>query len=234
MKDIVKAIEAEQEYIRVNLEGTQPNIHDYLDKYGYSDLEEFYRDKNEYYLKNLNWDIVHQPKIDLAVTHYDLEHKIPAFMYSIFTGETYAFVKSNYEHDEYLEELGYKVIHMGYHAKNGLILSFDGDLRVYLIIPDTIDVNAETFLEKIKDYLVSLGLNASTDNNDIMVDGRKVCGCSMFVINNMLNIVYQISFTDHIKEIEEICGETPKKPGYISQNVLTPEQLKNKFIEWLQ
>lgn len=34
-------------------------------------------------------------------------------------------------------------------------------------------------------------------------------------------------------KIERICGEMPKKPGYISQDILTPEQLKNKFLEWL-
>lgn len=234
MKDIVKAIEAEQDYIQLNLSGESPNIHDFLDTWGYSNLEEFHNDKIEYMLKCLNWDVVHQPKIDLAVTYYDLENQIPAFMYSVFTGENYAFVKTNYEHDHNLEDLGYKVIHMGYNTRNGLILSFDGDLRVYLIVPNNIDVNAETFLIKMNDYLNGLGLNSIVDGNDILVDGKKVCGSGMFVINDMLNIVYQINFTDHTDEIERICGEMPKKPGYISQDILTPEQLKNKFLEWLQ
>ena len=233
-KDIAKAIEAEEEYIRLTLAGESPDIHDFLDQWGYSNLKTFHNDKVEYQLKQLDWDIVHQPKIDLAVTEYDLTNKIPAFMYSIFTGETYAFVRNNYEHIKELEDMGYVVIKMGYNATNGLILSFDGDLRVYLIIPNTIDVDEITFLQKMKKYFVSLGLNAVVDNNDILVDNKKVCGSGLFTINGMLNIVYQISFTDHVEEIKRICGETAKEPGFIPQSILTPEQLKNKFIEWLQ
>lgn len=235
MKDIVKAIEAEKEYIQLNLQGEQPNIHDFLDTWGYSNLEEFHNDKVEYSLKHLDWEITSHPNIDIEFTEKYINNRLPGFMYSIgVENNPYAFVRNNYEHIAELENLGYTVIRFGYNTNNGLILSYDGDLRIYMVLPEEIDANAFIFLDKMKNYFVELGLNATIDNNDIMVDGKKVCGSGGFFMNKMRIIVFQVTFSDHVEEIKGICGETPKEPGFIPQNILTAEQLKDKFLEWLQ
>ena len=216
MKNIANAIKAEQEYVNLTLMGEQVNFMDFLSKFGYNNFKDFLNDKNDYKLKSLKWDVVCQPKIDLIVTNRNIALQKPAFMYSI------------------MQNMGYKVVSMGYNSENGVILSFDGDLRVYLIVPNTIDVDDITFLLKMKRYFVSLGLNAVVKDNDILVDGKKVCGSGMFSINGMLNIVYQINFTDHIKEIENVCGKGEKRPGFIPTNILTPETLKDEFISWIK
>ena len=70
--------------------------------------------------------------------------------------------------------------------------------------------------------------------NDVLVDGKKVCGSGMFSINGMLNIVYQINFTDHISEIEKVCGKGSLRPGFIPQDVITSEELKDEFVSWIK
>ena len=234
MKNIENAIRAEEEYIKLTLMGAGVNFMDLISKFGYQSFDEFRKDKIDYNLKSLKWDIVCQPKIDLIVTNKNIVLHKPAFMYSIYTGETYAFVKSDYPYKEHIQSLGYKIIPMGYNSENGLILSYDGDLRIYLIVPNTIDVNFDTFLHKISNHLVSLGLNSVVEENSILVDGKKVCGSGMFSINGMLNIVYQINFTDHSEEIERVCGKGRKSPGFIPSNVITPEELKDVFISWIK
>ena len=234
MKNIENAIKAEQEYVNLTLMGEQVNFMDFLSKFGYSNFKDFLNDKNDYKLKSLKWDVICQPKIDLIVTNKNIALQKPAFMYSIYTGETYAFVKTDYPYKEHLSEMGYKTIPMGYNSENGVILSFDGDLRIYLIVPNNIDVDDITFLLKLKNHFVSLGLNAVVKDNDILIDDKKVCGSGMFSINVMLNIVYQINFTDHIEEIEKICGKGRKRPGFIPNDIITPEELKDVFVSWIK
>ena len=205
-----------------------------LIKFGYKSFEEFKRDKIDYNLKSLNWDIVCQPKIDLILTNKNIALQKPAFMYSIYTGETYAFVTTDYPYKENMQNMGYKVVPMGYNSENGVILSYDGDLRIYLIVPNTTDVSIDTFLYKINEHLVSLGFNSVVSGNSILVDGRKVCGSGMFSINGMLNIVYQINFTNHSDEIEKVCGKGSIRPGFIPTDVLTPEELKDVFVSWIK
>jgi len=239
MKNIEKAIEAEQEYIQLNLQGEQPNIHDYLDQWGYSDLEEFHNDKIEYQLKNLDWTVIEQPRIDLSLVTWNVRDKVPSYMYAINTGEKYAFIKNGYENENELVDKGFTIVKFGYNATNetatsGLILSFDGDFRLYLLIPKHIDVSINLFLKKLNEYFIQLGLDSVVDGNDILIDGRKVCGSATFEAGDMTGFVCQVTFTDHIDEIKEICGERNKMPGFIPQNILTAYQLKDKFLEWLQ
>lgn len=239
MKNIVKAIEAEQEYIQLNLQGEQPNIHDFLDIWGYSNLEEFHNDKIEYQLRNLDWTVIEQPKIDLSLVTWNIKDEVPSYMYAINTGEKYAFVRNGYENENELIKRGFTIVKFGYNSTNetsssGLILSFDGDFRLYLLIPKYIDVLDNMFLKKLNEYFIQIGLNSVVDGNDILVDNKKVCGSATFEAGGMKGFVYQVTFTDHLDEINEICGERNKIPGFISQDVLTAYQLKDKFLEWLQ
>lgn len=239
MKDIGKAIEAEKEYIQLNLQGEQPNIHDFLDKWGYSDLEEFHNDKVEYQLKNLDWTVIEQPKIDLSLVTWNIKDEVPSCGYAIDTGEKYAFVRNGYENENELIKRGFTIVKLGYNATNetsssGLILSFDGDFRLYLLIPKYIDVLDNMFLKKLNEYFIQIGLDSVVDGNDILVDNKKVCGSASFKAGGMKVFVYQVTFTDHLDEINEICGKRNKIPGFIPQDVLTAYQLKDKFLEWIQ
>lgn len=234
MKDIVKAIEAEQEYLKEKIKGTHPNIHDYLDTWGYSDLEEFQLDKKSNELKQLEWVVYVLPKLSLSPIQEYVKNKQAVFAYCINTGEKAAHVKKDDERIPKLEMLGYRVFEVGVpNLEDGLIITHDGDLRVCVSLPTELNVTQEWFLTKLCRFFNSLGLTSVIDNNDILINDRKVCGCGSFVSNDMINIVFQISFTDHIDEIETICGIKPKKPGFIDNSILTPEQMKDEFLSWV-
>lgn len=237
MKDIVKAIEAEKEYLKEKLKGTQPNIHNYLDQWGYSDLEEFHNDKVEYQLKNLDWTVIKQyPIYNKSVLEDYANRQKPLFTYMIESEEKHAYVRHNCneEYRNMLKENGFRVIDFGYNASNGLILSYSGDFRFVVMFKNNIDLNVGYMLNKINGYFLEVGLNSLVSNNDILIDDKKVCGGASFEAGGMKGIVYQVTFTDHLDEINEICGERNKVPGFIPQDVLTAYQLKDKFLEWLQ
>lgn len=237
MKDIVKAIEAEQEYLKEKIKGTHPNIHDYLDTWGYSDLEEFYLDKRDYLFLNQDWTIIKQyPIYDRSVLEDYANRQKPLFTYMIESEENHAYVRHscNEEYRNILKENGFRVIDFGYNTSNGLILSYSGDFRFVVMFKNNIDLNVGYMLNKINGCFLEVGLNSLVSNNDILIDGKKVCGSAESNMGDIYMMLFQITFTNHIDEIVRLCGEREKQPSFVDNNVITAEQLKNKVIRWLQ
>lgn len=234
MKNIEKAIEAEQEYLKEKQKGTQPNVHDYLGQWGYSDLDEFQLDKKSHELKQLDWIVYVLPKLSISPIQEYVKNKQAVFAYCINTGEKAAHIKKDDPRISELERLGYHVFEVGVqNLEDGLIITHDGDLRVCVSLPVEMNVTQEWFLRRLCRFLNSLGLNATIGNNDVLVNDRKICGCGSFTNDGMISMVFQISFTDHIEEIESICGIKPKRPGFIDSSVLTAEQMKDEFLSWV-
>lgn len=236
-KNIALAIQKEGEYIydKIHNNDINLNIYDYLEGTGYSDLYEFRNDAKDYWVKSQNYEIVEEPVINADVPVPYLNSKTPAFLYTIDCVYNYAFIPTSYDNYDLIEEYGYTPVKLGYDNSNGPILSSDGDLRIYLILPkhDYIDITYGYFLSKFKTYFDRYFDNVVSSNNDILIDGNKVLGGSLFEYNDMLIIVFQINFVDKREDILNICGISPKTPGYVDSSIVTAEQTKNEFLTWL-
>ena len=236
-KNIALAIQKEGEYIydKIHNNDINLNIYDYLEGTGYSDLYEFRNDAKDYWVKSQNYEIVEEPEINADVPVPYLNSKTPAFLYTINCAYNYAFIPSSYDNYDLIREYGYTPVKLGYDNSNGPILSSDGDLRIYLILPkhDYIDITYGYFLSKFKTYFDGYFDNVVSSNNDILIDGNKVLGGSLFEYNDMLIIVFQINFVDKREDILNICGISPKTPGYVDSSIVTAEQTKNEFLTWL-
>ena len=76
--------------------------------------------------------------------------------------------------------------------------------------------------------------NVKIDNNDILINDKKICGGIINNYNNnILVVVFQINFIDKYNDIINICGKSQKIPGYIDNKLLDAEKIKNEFIKWL-
>lgn len=64
------------------------------------------------------------------------------------------------------------------------------------------------FVPAFRDFLINKGLNASIDNNDMMIDGFKVASGTEGETNGWRYLGYQISLNQDIEVIKKVC----KKP----------------------
>lgn len=235
-KDIAKAVQGEAEYIHRKIEegDNTASIFDYIAVGGYTDLSEYNRDKSVYLLSRQEYEVVEEPYIGEDVPVEYVMGKRPAFLYTIDCGTSYAFVPIGYVDDGRIASHGLQIVGLGYNAEHGIILSFDGDLRVYLIIPNEIDLHTDYFTNRIAEYLTANYKECTVDNNDLMIEGKKVAGAAEIHYNDMKIMLFQITFNDNAELIREICGVQTKKPGFIDKDVMSPYTLKDEFLRWLQ
>lgn len=236
-KNIALAIQKEKEYIyaKTHSDNVFLSIYDYLAEAGYTDLDEYRRDAKDYWVKSQDYDIVEEPEINADVPVPYLTNGKPAFLYTINCEYNYAFVPMSYTNYDLPEQYGYTPVKLGYENSNGPILSSDGDLRIYLILKknDYIEITYDYFLNKLKEYLDRYFDSVEISNNDIMIDGKKVLGGAMIEHNGLYIVVFQINFVDKADDIINICGSSPKIPGYIDSSTVQAEQIKNEFLTWL-
>lgn len=235
-KDIVKAYKAEIQYYKdkEKLHSNVLDILDYIRPCGYDTYEEYYKDVQEYKLKIQDYEIVEEPYIDPSMPVPYLQNKQSAFLYTIHCNTNYAFVKNDFDKEDILKNYNYQICKLGYEFSSGPILSSDGDFRIYLIYPIQIELGADYFLNKFVEYLSNYYNDVQVNKNDILINGKKVCGSVMFHYNEMKVLLMQINFTDKKDIVQEICGVSEKVPGYINSEILTAEKLKNEFITWLR
>ena len=102
-----------------------------------------------------------------------------------------------------------------------------------IIVPLDIDINSEWVLKKMLSIFNKYHYNAKIDNNDILIDNKKVLGSASIATDNMFAFISHISFTDRSEYIQNICGvNTDKQPGFITPP-LTREILINEVKLWL-
>lgn len=235
-KDIAKAYAAELQYYndKDTHHSNTLDILDYIKPCGYNTYDEYYSDVQEYMLRTLNYEIVEEPYIDPNMPIPYIQQRQPAYLYTINCDTNYAFVRNDFDKDDILKNYNYTICRLGYEFSHGPIISEDGDLRIYLIYPIQIELDVNYFLNKFKDYLLNYYDNVVVDNNDIMINNKKVCGSVMLNLNQMNILLMQVNFTDKTKIVEEICGISDKMPGYINPSILSAENLNNEFMSWLR
>lgn len=235
-KDIALAYQEENRYYKDkdSLHSNTLNILDYISKAGYDNYDDYYSDLQEYLLKIQDYEIVEEPEINADIPLPYLNGNKPAFLYAINCGVNYAFVPNRINDYAVIEEHGYTPVKLGYDSSNGPILSSDGDLRIYLVYPVNIILHYDYFSNKIVNFLSRYFENVRLDNNDIMLDNKKIIGGASTIMNNMRIVVFQINFVDKLSDIQAICGITNKVPGYIDSSIISAVEFKNEFLSWLR
>ena len=84
----------------------------------------------------------------------------------------------------------------------GTIVRDAGDLSIGIFLPIEIDLNSKFFLNKIAEILNKYNTPAVVDNNDIMVNNRKVIGTSTLSTDNYFGFVAYVSFNDKTELIK--------------------------------
>lgn len=132
--------------------------------------------------------------------------------------------------EETCKELGYEIVES--YNNGGTILANKGD-----IIFSHLDSPGNGWLDKFATYFVdrlrTKGLNADHTDNDILVDGYKVCGLCITSYGRIDFSSAIISLNINLEHIKAICKKPMVKvPKGLSDYGITTEEVEEMFLEF--
>ena len=142
-----------------------------------------------------------------------------------------AIVHRKTQVDEALcEEMGYDLVESYNNA--GTIVSNKGDILVgHTNAPDNGWYNR--FISHFIEWLRNKGLDAEFADNDILVDGHKVCGMCVTRYGRIDYTGGIISMNVNLDHIKAICRKPMKKvPKGLSEYGITTEEVEEMFLNF--
>jgi len=129
-------------------------------------------------------------------------------------------------------------IHYRYENRSGgCMVLFPGNIITLDVYPGDNFLRQHKFVGDFVEWLKSKGIQATTDNNDVMIDNKKVIG----TVSQTLPIPYkgwiyfavQISINADPLLIGEICTKASSKmPNALSRYGITTEEVMDWVLEW--
>ena len=209
-----------------------------IKKLGFKDLEEFFKEKAEYemqsFLKNNVYSV--KPKEAMIKLRELISDKKYGII-SVYTDETCVHHGQNKDkiiNVEYCKNNNIPIYE--YDSFGGSIVATEGDYSMALLIPNSIDIWTSSILNKIKDILLKYFNNVEIQNNDILINKKKVMGSTSLIKDNYFFFIYHFSMSEKNDLIHAICGDptSEKVPGYIDNKVLSTSELMEELLIWLQ
>lgn len=144
-----------------------------------------------------------------------------------------AIVHRAYQVDENVcKELDYDVAES--YNNGGTILANKGDIIFsHLDKPDNGWLNQ--FVDYFVNWLISKGLNAIHEDNDILVDGYKVCGLCITRYGRIDFSSAILGINTNLEHIKAICKKPMKKvPKGLSEYGITTEEVEEMFLKFCE
>ena len=130
------------------------------------------------------------------------------------------------------EELGYEVVES--YNNGGTILATEGD-----IILSHLDEPGNGWIQRFAvhfvDWLRARGLNAEYTDNDVLVDGYKVCGTCVTRYGRIDFSSAILTVNANLDHIKAICKKPMVKvPRGLSEYGITTEEVEQMFLEFCE
>ena len=234
MRDIVKAIEKEKEYLSYRMKGEEPfHLVDAVNECGFDSLAEYFDAKKDHTVENLDFEVydVDPEGIGIYYVSKCIAEKRTAYI-PIDVRYTFVWVGDNCTYNaDYCDDCGIPVYPI--YSSGGAIVNVEGDFNVAIITPKSAGLDAGYFLRKLADILQShTGREIKIVGNDIMLDGMKVLGSSTAEKNDMFSFVAAVSLVDKTELISQICTKhSEKTPAHI--DFMTCDELEREVRTWL-
>lgn len=132
--------------------------------------------------------------------------------------------------DTVCKQYGYEIVES--YNNGGTILATPGD-----IIFSHLDAPDNGWLFRFKDYFLNWlegkGLNAVYEDNDILVDGYKVCGLCITRYGRIDFSSAILTINTNLDHIKAICRKPMKKvPKGLSDYGITTEEVEQMFLDF--
>lgn len=167
---------------------------------------------------------------------YMKEHSISAL--SVIFPITELSVQYGREEDINKEFCDNNQIHYRYEERGGGCMVFYPDTIIFLdIYPTDNYLRQHHFTNDFVNFLIQKGINATTNNNDVMIDNKKVIGTISEILpapyNDWVYFGASISINSDAELIDKICTKPMNKtPGALSDYGITTDEVVEWTLEW--
>lgn len=233
-KDIVGAMAKEREYLSFRRRGEEPyHFVDAVKKYGFESLKEFFEAKRDYlFVDNNSFEIFEATPVNFLdeIRNAFSENKNKVGFMDI--EKTLVFEgNSDDANKEYCEECNIPIY--PYQALGGSIVATSGDVVFGIFYKGTGKDEERYILERIKSIFEKYsGKTFRVDGNDILADGTKILGSTIYKQDDISCVAGALSFSDKSNLIANVClKHSTKQPGYI--DFMDRETFKREVKKWL-
>lgn len=237
MADIVKAIEKEKEYLDYRMKGEEPfHLVDAVKDCGFDSLAEYFEAKKKYDFDSISFAVIDAASPKSCV----------ADIFDVITNKKNAVIFVNIDHTlvwtqinsgcniEYCMKNNIPIVPVGA-GGTGTLVSTPNDFGIGICIRKDDRFNlayiVNGFVEIFRKYTDKEIIN---QGNDIMYDGKKICGFTYYNTNNMFMVISPVSFSEKADLVANICTNKPqiKQVGYI--DFMNRDELRKEVSEWLK
>ena len=234
-KDLLKAMAMEKDYRKLQTKHAEKKAfgyHDKLKAFGFNDTVEYERAKDEYYLKNANFQILEitAPQFIPELQKAIVDGKETIFF--VHPEKLMAWIGSDPFNEAYCEENGIPTFPVRY--AGGTIVTGVEDVAIGLLVKR--DTARKYFAEILHGFIKQDIPNAELVGNDILVDGYKVFGIGYKSFDDLYLATYQVTVKVHSNAIRNIClKEMKKEPkGLTDFGAFDKRKFLDKVRIWLQ
>ena len=131
-------------------------------------------------------------------------------------------------------------IHYRYENRSGgCMVFFPNNIITLDIYPTDNFLRQHKYLNDLVEYLKRKGINATTDNNDLMIDNKKIIGAVSENLpapyNDWVYFGTAISINSDAELIDKICKKPMKKiPGSLSDYGITTKEIIDFTLRWFR
>ena len=234
MADIVKAIEKEKEYLAYRMEGLEPfHLVDAIKECGFDSLDKYFKTKTEYLFNILNFAYIEKAPSECIDYFFQMMNEKKTGVVFIDSNETFVFSGESKPYNaEYCEANNIPVYPL--YTRGGAIVSTEGDFSIGICYPEINAIDVQFILGKLKEIFSETMSNVEVSGNDILLDGKKICGSIMYRQNEMKCFACHFSFKDNSELIKQICGVSSSVKIPTTIDGLPVDMFKKAVREWLR
>jgi lipoate-protein ligase A len=162
----------------------------------------------------------------------NIKNSIHTLSYGPITEPIVIVHKKTQVDEELCKRLGYEIIES--YCNGGTIVTNPGDLVIghYYVLDNEWHKRFSTYF---CNWLCEKGLKASLENNDITVDGYKVCGICITRYGNLDFTGVAIGINTNLDHIKAICKKPMVKvPKGLSDYGITTEEVEQMFLDFCE
>lgn len=232
--DIIKAIEFEKHYLECRMKGEYPfHLVDKVRECGFATLDQYFTAKQKYEFDQLKFEYIEKAPSECIDYFFRMMEEKQTGVVFIDSTETFVFSGGSKPYDEaYVTEHSIPVYPL--YTTGGAIVSTPGDFSIGICMPETVCSDVRFILDGLQAIFSKHINNVTVDGNDILIDGKKICGSVGYHQNGMFCYASHFSFNDNSELIEKICGVSGSVKPVSKIEGLTADTFKEEVRTWVQ
>ena len=237
MQDIIGAMAKANEYLEYRKKGEEPfHLVDAVREFGFESLEEYFRAKRDYEFSKLEFEIINadSPQACVKDIFNVITNKRTAVIF-VNIDQTLVWTQENSGCNvEYCAENNIPIIPVGA-TGTGTLVSTQNDFGIGICVPKDSRFDLEYLVNGfIKIFRKYTDKEVVNQGNDIMYDGKKICGFTYYDTGDMFMVISPLSFSEKVGLVTNICTNKPqvKQVGYI--DFMNRDMIREEVERWLR